>query len=236
MLLPVLDRLARIGASLLLLATLGACGNEAYQSAAADVSGKDPRRLPPDRKEDLPDVMLETADRGRVLAADSARIRLFVVSDYQCAACRTWFETTLPQVRRDYVETGKVKLIWTQYPLREHAGALRAASGATCASVQGDFWGASERLFAAQDRWGAANVDTLLIDSIARGSVVDRYSFALCQSGGRVHRLIRRDIDFVDAMRAGAPLTLIVGLRVVPGTASLATLRSVLDSAIAASK
>jgi protein-disulfide isomerase len=178
--------------------------------------------------------MIAAADRGRVIGSDSARVRLFVVSEYACPACRTWFDSTLPQIRRDYLDAGTVKLAWTQYPLQRTPGSVRAASGALCASVQGDFWGASERLFASQARWSREPVDTITLDSIARGSRVDAYTFKLCQEGKRLHRLLRADIDFVDTLHAGAPLTLIVGTRVLPAGTTLAALRTVLDSALAA--
>lgn len=228
-----LRNLTLLAASIALLA-VAACGPESYRSAAADVSGADPRRLPPGRAEETPDVMIAAADRGRVIGSDSARIRLFVVSDYGCTACRTWFDSTLPTIRRDYLDAGTVKLAWTSYPLQATPGAVRAASGAMCASVQGDFQGASQRLFASQARWRGEATDTALIDSIARGATVDAYTFKLCQEGKRLHRLIRADIDFVDTLRAGAPLTLIVGTRVLPAGTTFATLRTVLDSALAA--
>ena len=210
-----------------------ACDTAAYRSSAAEVSGADLRRLPPDRAAETPDVMIAAADRARVAGTDSARVRLFVVSEYGCAQCRTWFDSTLPVIRREYLDAGRVTLAWTQYPLRQTAGSLRAASGAICAGLQNDFWGASQRLFASQTRWSRENFDTTTVDSIARGANVDSYSFNLCQQGARLHRLIRADIDFVDTLHAGAPLTLIVGTRVLPAGTSLASLRAILDSAIA---
>lgn len=228
----VLRTLTLLAAPILLLA-VSACDSGAYHSAAAEVSATDVRRLPPDRAAEVPDVMIASADRARLLGGDSARVRLFVVSDYQCAQCRTWFDSILPVIRREYVEPGTVKLAWTQYPLKAVPGSVRAASGASCASLQGDFWGASARLFATQARWAGAQPDTMTIDSIARGSV-DYYAFKLCQEGQRLHRLIRADIDFVDTLHAGAPLTLIVDKRVLPAGTSLTALRAVLDSAIAA--
>ena len=228
-------RILTLLAAPIALLGVAACTADAYRSAAAEVSGTDQRRLPPGRAEETPDVLIAAADRARVIGNDSARVRLFVVSDYGCAQCRTWFDSTLPTIRREYLEAGTVKLAWTQYPLKQSEPAsVRAASGAICAGVQGDFWGASTRLFAAQARWSGESADNATIDSIARGNTVDPYAFKLCQEGKRLHRLVRADIDFVDTLRAGAPLTLIVGTRVLPPGTSLAALRSALDSAIAA--
>ena len=229
----------RLRALSLLVATVTslafcACRNEPPRSAAAEVSRADPRRLPPGRTDEVPDVMIAAADRGRVAGGEKARVRLFVVSDYQCPQCRTFFDSTLPILRREYLDSGRVKLAWTHYPLRKHPGAVRAASGTLCAGLQGEFWDASARLFSSQSRWAGTTVDTVTIDAIARGTKIDFYSFKLCQEGKRLHRLLRADIDFVDTLHAGAPLTLIVGTRVLPAGTSLVTLRAILDSAIAA--
>lgn len=214
--------------------SVGALGCGATpRSAAADVSGEDMRRLPPDRAGALPDIMMVKADRGRTLGSDSAKITLLVISDYQCAACRSWFTSTLPLLRAEYFDRGAVRLVWSHYPLRTHPSAVHAASAALCASAQGKFWDASEHLFASaalrDTTFGRASV----IDSIAGVPGVDAFTFANCIESKRMYRQIRLDIDWVDINRVGVPLALYVAGRKLPGTTSTVTLRKTLDSLIA---
>ena len=202
------------------------------RSAAADVSGEDMRHLPPERAGTIPDVMMVKADHGRSLGSDSAKVTLLVVSDYQCAACRAWFTTTLPMLRAEYIDRGAVRLVWSHYPLRTHAGAVHAANAALCASVQGKFWEASEHLFAAAALQDTTFGRAALIDSVARASGVDTYTFDNCVESKRMLRQIRLDIDWVDTNRVGVPLSLFVAGRKLLGSTSPATLRSTLDSLI----
>ena len=207
--------------------------NAKPQSAAADVPGEDMRRLPPERAGTIPDVMMVKADRGRTLGSDSAKVTLLVISDYQCAACRIWFTTTLPMLRADYIDRGAVRLVWSHYPLRTHAGAVQAANAALCASAQGKFWEASERLFAAPAMQDTTFGRAALIDSISRASGVDAFTFANCIESQRMLRQIRLDINWVDTNRVGSPLGMFVAGRKLPGSTTTATLRSILDSLIA---
>jgi Thioredoxin len=214
------------------LAALMAC-TRAPESAAADVPATDVRQIPEERKSRAPDVMMLAADRGRVIGSDSAPVRLLVVSDFQCDSCRQWFDQVLPVVRSDYVETGKVRLTWAHYPLRTHPNAVRAASAALCASAQGRFWEAGARLFAAQQLWGTSPRAATVIDSLAQVPGVEAYKLRNCIDSNRMLRRIRGDIDWADTVRAGRPLTVVVGARQIPGSAPIATVRAILDSAVA---
>lgn len=219
-------------AALLITTTVAAvaCGDR--RSAAAEVSKEDVRRLPPERKAMLPDITIQAADRGRVLG-DSAHAQILVISDYQCASCRQWFEQTLPVLRRTYVDTHQATITWVHYPLREHPNAVRAANVAMCTAVEGKFWEASARLFAAVDRWSNAPDAKAIIDSIGGSTGVDAMTFYDCVKSGRILRQIRGDIDWVDQGKQGQPLTVVVGTRRLASTASIGTLKATIDSVLA---
>ncbi len=204
---------------------------EAPRSAAADVSKEDVRRLPPSRKS-VPDVMVQAADRGRVLGAQTAALQILVVSDFQCTDCRRWFEATLPVLQRDYVEPGRVRLIWVHYPLREHPNAVVAANAAMCASAQGRFWEASARIFATPEPWGSLPDAAAVLDSLATVPGVDSQALRDCTRTKRMLRQIRADIDWADKAGLGTPLTMQVGTRRIPGITPLPTLRAAIDSAL----
>jgi protein-disulfide isomerase len=209
-----------------------ACVSEAPRSAAAEVSGEDVRRLPPDRT-NVPDVSLLKADRGRSIGPDSAKLSLLVVSDYQCTGCRAWFEQTLPTIRAAYPDSGRLRLVWVHYPLREHPAAVRAANAALCASVQGYFWEASAALFASQAAWGRDSMSSARIDSIASVQGVEPSLLQNCTQTNRMLRQVHQDIAWADTVHAGAPPIVVVGNHHVPGSAPIATLRAAIDSALA---
>ena len=227
-----------IVAALLLLT---ACSS-APKSAAADVPDVDVRRLPPERKKSLPDVMVQAADRSRVLGLATAPVSIMVVSDYQCPTCQRWFTGTLPAVRAALVDAGVARLTLVHYPLREHPLAVRAASAALCAGVQGKFWEASTRLFATQAQWGtltdaAAQAQPALadaakaqIDSVVATVGVESFAFRECVQSGRLLRQIHQDIRWADANGVGGVLQLLIGSHRLTGEASIAAIRAAVDS------
>ena len=218
--------------ALLLLCAAVAC-SDTGRSAAADVPATDVRNLPPSRKESTPDITLQAADRGRVLGKDSASVWLIIVSDFQCALCRVWHLETLPSIVTEYVMTGKVRLAYLNYPLREHKNAVIAASAAMCASAQGKFWEASDRIFTDQNRWAVAENALALLDTLASVPGVDAQKLYDCTQTGRLLRLIRADIERSEKSAATSAPTFIIGSHRIVGAAPIAKFRAVIDSALA---
>src|SRR5687768_616265 len=62
---------------------------------------------------------LVAAARGIKYGPDSARVRLLVFSDYQCPACQPFATNGEQTLRSEYINSGKVQLIYYDYPLTE---------------------------------------------------------------------------------------------------------------------
>ena len=72
-------------------------GSDTARAAASGTPGAD-------------SAFLATADRSRILGADSADVWMLIVSDFQCPFCRIWHEQTYEAIAREYVQPGKVRL------------------------------------------------------------------------------------------------------------------------------
>jgi protein-disulfide isomerase len=80
-----------------------------------------------------------------------AKLVVVEFSDFQCPFCGRYTRETMPQVEREYVETGKIRYVFRHFPLeRLHPLALRASEAAECAFQQGKFWPMHLQLFANQ--------------------------------------------------------------------------------------
>lgn len=84
---------------------------------------------------------------------DNAKVTIVEFSDFQCPYCESFFTTTYAQIKKDYVDTGKVKVFYRHYPLPFHANAQIAAEAAECANEQGKFWDFHDILFKNQKQW-----------------------------------------------------------------------------------
>lgn len=91
-------------------------------------------------------------DRPTLGDAD-APVVIVVFSDYQCTFCKAFFVERLPEIKRDFIDTGKVRLVSRDFPLPRHPRARPAAMAAACADRQERYWDMHEILFAHQDRF-----------------------------------------------------------------------------------
>ena len=71
---------------------------------------------------------------------DNAVLTIVEFSDYQCPFCGRHARETFPQIRRDYIDTGKLRFLSRDLPLDFHANAFPAAEAARCAGEQKKFW------------------------------------------------------------------------------------------------
>jgi protein-disulfide isomerase len=69
-------------------------------------------------------------------------------SDFECPFCGRYARESLPELRRDFVDSGKLRYILVNFPLEQiHPRALPAAKAAACANMRGKYWDMHDRLF-----------------------------------------------------------------------------------------
>ena len=93
----------------------------------------------------------------------NAPITMEIFGDFECPACRGFFENTVKQVIDDYVIPGKVYIIHRDFPLEMHPYARQAARLANAAAEFGQFEAMERALYDHQDEWAAkGNIDQVM--------------------------------------------------------------------------
>ena len=120
-----------------------------------------------------------SVDDDPVKGEENAPITIVEFSDFQCPFCERFFKETLPQIEKEYIETGKVKLVYRDFPLREiHSDAQKAAEAAECADEQGKFWEYHNMLFENQEALKIADLKeyavTLKLDTQEFNNCLDK--------------------------------------------------------------
>jgi protein-disulfide isomerase len=99
----------------------------------------------------------------KAIGNSNAPIKMEVFGDFQCPACRGFFEGTVKQVIDDYVIPGKVYLVHRDFPLDMHPYARQAARLANAASEFGQFEAIERALYDHQDEWSTkGNIDEVM--------------------------------------------------------------------------
>lgn len=139
---------------------------------------------------------------------ENAPVTVVVYSDYQCPACAAYATEFEPQFDAVYVATGKVRVEFRDYPLRQHANAVKAAMAARIAGTYGKYWQMHDLLFEQQAEWqGIRNPDDLFT-GYAKALGIDANGFRTALQRG----------DFRDAVTASAAQAYAAN---IPGTPTI---------------
>jgi protein-disulfide isomerase len=96
-----------------------------------------------------PTITIPVDEADPVLGDANAPVTIVEFSDFECPFCRQFHQTTFPQLQREYIDTGRVKFVFKDFPLSQiHPRAQAAAEAAQCAHQQDKFWEYSAKLFA----------------------------------------------------------------------------------------
>lgn len=93
-----------------------------------------------------------------VLGRRDAPLTMIEISDYQCPFCRAFHEGTFDELKKDWIDTGKVRFISWDMPLEFHSNAAKAAEAARCAGEQNKFWEFRSLLIANADKLGTDDI------------------------------------------------------------------------------
>jgi protein-disulfide isomerase len=125
---------ARARLSICLLSAL-ACGAAALPRSAAAQT---------------PDDLREARTKGSA----TAPVTMYIMSDFECPYCGDFARGTFQAIEREYVATGRMKVVFVNFPLTSiHPNAEPAAEVAMCAARQNKFWAMHDLLFRHQDAW-----------------------------------------------------------------------------------
>ena len=183
-----------------------------------------------------PDPIDVTRDPFR--GAANAKVAVIEYSDFQCPFCGRYEKDAYTQITKDYVDTGKLKYVWRDYPLDMHPFAMKAAIAANCAGVQGKFWEMHDRLFANQQELAPAD-----LSKHAEALGLNLGQFQTCLDSGRFDADIKADMaEAAKASINGTP-SFLIGVvqpngsvkitKKLVGARPYADFKAAIDSAIA---
>ena len=78
-----------------------------------------------------------SVDDDAILGDANAKITMIEFVDYECPFCKRFVDETLPQIKKEYIDNGKVKLVMRDLPLSFHQNAHKESQAAECAREQG---------------------------------------------------------------------------------------------------
>lgn len=155
---------------------------------------------------------LDTNTGSPILGSQSAPVTIVEFGDYQCPYCQKWNLETKPLIEKDYIDSGKVKLMYIDFPI-VGIDSPHVHASSYCANEQGLYWQYHDFLYANQghenDGWARGQK---LKDLAATLPGLDVQKFNECVDSGKYLDRVNQNKGL--ALKSGTsstPTFLIVG-------------------------
>lgn len=159
------------------------------------------------------------------MGPETAPITLIEFSDFECPFCQKWQKEVWPQIQKAY--SGKIRLVYRDFPLGGHPNAQSAAEAANCANEQGQFWAFHDKLLSGK----ALGQETY--QSYAAELKLDLTRFRECTSSRRFQAEVEADFQFGANLGInGTPTFFINGIPLV-GAQPFSAFKKIIDQELA---
>lgn len=171
--------------------------------------GTGPTAALPTVPDDAPPFPAEVDRFGVQLGEDDAPVVVREFADYQCPACAR-FAVSMDQLKSEYIDTGKVRLVFFEMPLAQHSNAMPAAIAARCAGNQDAYWGMHDALFANQASWSATSDPSDLFIAYAEDLGLHEGRFERCLTSEQPRAKVEDSLAVARQLRVSSTPTVIV--------------------------
>lgn len=158
------------------------------------------------------------------LGRPDAPITIMEFFDFQCGFCAKFNKTTFRQIRKEYIDTGKVRFVFRDFTLSMHEMAAQAASLATCAQKQGKYLEMHEALFNNPQLLGEAKFDQIarMISGLDPGKFEEclqrpEYTVEMTDEGPQPSPEVQADMKEAERLGVMGTPAFFIGKTVGPG-------------------
>jgi protein-disulfide isomerase len=173
-------------------------------------------------------------DDDPILGSPDAPVTMIEYSEYLCPFCRRFALETMPQIEKEYIDTGKVKLVFRDFPVHGQP-AVAMALVAECAADQGKFWEMHMFLWQRSEEWSQSEDLLATLQGYADELGLDTEEFTTCLTEGTpIDRIIEDyNIGVQDGI-SGTPAFFINGTP-IKGALPFEEFQSVIEAELAKS-
>lgn len=169
-----------------------------------------------------------------LLGNANAKVTMVEFSDFQCPFCRMFYTQTLSQIKKAYIDTGKVKLAYRHFPLSFHPMSMPSALASECANEQGRFWDYHDKLFEQEEKLGQGTVQYTADDlkTWAQNLGLDATQFNACLDSEKYKNNVEKDIQEATTAGVNSTPTFSVNGEIVEGAQPFASFKAAIDRAL----
>jgi protein-disulfide isomerase len=121
---------------------------------------------------------MKITDKDHVLGNPNAKVTIIEYASMTCPHCAGFHTTVLPELKKLYIDTGKAKLVFRDFPLDR--AAAQASLLAECVPAD-RYFPMIDMLFQTQAQWSRASDPQDALSKAARLLGIDDVKFRACQ-------------------------------------------------------
>jgi protein-disulfide isomerase len=179
-------------------------------------------------------AMLEAASPlgDRVLGDPKAPVTLIEYASATCPHCAEVHKTLLPQIKKEYVDTGKVKFIFREFPLDQNA--LAVFMLVRCLPEE-KFFPVTDIIFERQQSWAKAPNPAVEVEKIMAEAGMNKAAFGAClKNNETAKKMVEYSQKSAKDFGIKGTPALFVNGQFVDGHKDMTDVKKALDEAIAA--
>jgi protein-disulfide isomerase len=179
---------------------------------------------------ELPSVEVMLTDRS--LGAADAPVTMVEISSLTCPHCATFHRQILPKIKEAYIDTGKVRLLYRDFPLNSLS--LGAAALSRCVDGQ-RYFAFLDTLYEQQAQWSQSSEPLKDLARIARLAGLSQTDFEACLASRPLIEGIQKRAETVaNELAIRSTPTILVGSERVEGAQSFESFRDAIERALKA--
>lgn len=140
------------------------------------------------------------------LGETNAPLTMVIFTDYQCPFCKRFEMQTFTEIKKNWIDTGKLRYVVHDQPLDFHPYAMKAAEATRCAGEQGKFWELREKLVT-----NAEQLQREKLPDYAQEAGLDVGKFNACLDSGRYIEKIKAEVAEASAQGVTGTPSFIIG-------------------------
>ena len=149
--------------------------------------------------------------QGNTKGDESALVTIIEFGDFQCPACQQFNLQHKPQMELAYVESGKAKFVYYDWPIiTAHPNAFLAARASRCAADQNRYWEYHDNLYRNQIRWAATTNPTSLFVDYAGTLGLNEGDFEGCLNSDQHAELVSANLELGNQLGVNGTPTILI--------------------------
>ncbi|HQW38340.1 MAG TPA: thioredoxin domain-containing protein [Usitatibacteraceae bacterium] len=135
-----------------------------------------------------------------------APLTMVAFVDYECPFCRRFDVETFPRVKKEWIDTGRLRYVVRDLPLAFHPRAQKASEASHCAAEQGKYWEMRDVLVQNQQK---LDPDSLVAH--AKGLGLAEAPFRKCLDEGRHAAPVKASLEEAKKLGVSGTPTFVIG-------------------------